>query len=107
MKKISIISLVVFIVGLLSSCKKDDLIISVTGVTHDKTSLVMTIGDADVKLTATINPENATDKTVSWSSNNTEIVTIDQEGNVHALWLKERPLSLLPQRTVAKQLPVL
>ncbi|MCQ2153533.1 MAG: Ig-like domain-containing protein, partial [Bacteroidales bacterium] len=58
---------------------------AVSGVTLDKTTLEMTIGDPDVKLTATVVPENATDKTVSWSSDKPEFATVDQEGNVHAV----------------------
>ena len=86
MKKIlSIISLAVLTIGLLGSCEKDDPKVSVTGVTLDKTTLTITVGDADVKLTATVAPDNATDKTVSWSSDNAEFATVDNQGNVHAV----------------------
>ena len=37
------------------------------------------------QLTATVLPENAADKSVFWSSNNTGIATVDDEGNVKAL----------------------
>ena len=37
------------------------------------------------QLTATIQPENTTDKTVTWSSNNTSVATVDQNGLVTAL----------------------
>ena len=43
----------------------------------------MTEGD-EVTLTATINPENATNKNVSWSSSNTSVATVDN-GKVKAL----------------------
>ena len=58
---------------------------SVTDVTLDKPTLEITVGNPDVKLTATIAPENATDKTVSWSSDKTEFATVDNQGNVHAV----------------------
>lgn len=34
------------------------------------------------QITATIQPENATNKTLEWTSSNEEIATVDQEGNV-------------------------
>lgn len=57
--------------------------IPVTGVILDKTSYEMTEGE-EFTLTATINPENATNKNVSWSSNNTNIATVSN-GTVIAL----------------------
>ena len=38
-----------------------------------------------LKLTVYILPENVTDKTTVWSSNNEEVVTVDSDGNVKAL----------------------
>ncbi len=49
--------------------------ISVTGVELDRTSLDMTEGD-EVTLKATVKPEDATDKSVRWSSNNTTVATV-------------------------------
>ncbi|MDR2911792.1 MAG: Ig-like domain-containing protein [Alistipes sp.] len=37
------------------------------------------------KLTATITPENATDKTLTWASSDETIATVDQEGKVTAI----------------------
>jgi uncharacterized repeat protein (TIGR02543 family) len=36
-------------------------------------------------LTATVSPSNATNKTVTWSSNNTKVATVDKNGNVKAV----------------------
>ncbi len=36
-------------------------------------------------LTAKVTPENATDKTITWESSNTNVVTVDNEGNVTAV----------------------
>ena len=41
--------------------------VAVTGVTLDKTSATLTVGGDAVVFTATVSPENATDKTVVWS----------------------------------------
>ena len=55
----------------------------VTGVTLDKTSYEMTKGD-DFTLTATITPDNATNKNVSWKSSNTSVATVSN-GKVTAI----------------------
>lgn len=57
----------------------------ITSISLDKTSLGMVVGGKS-KLTATINPSDTTDnKTVKWSSSNTNVATVDQEGNITAL----------------------
>ncbi len=84
MKKILlIISLAALTIGLLSSCKKD-VPVSVSGVTLEPATLEISV-DNDFKLTATVAPENATNKTVSWSSDKTDVATVDNEGIVHAV----------------------
>ena len=55
----------------------------VTGVTLDKTSATLTEGD-DLTLTATVNPSNATNKTVTWSSCDKTVATVS-DGKVTAL----------------------
>ena len=56
----------------------------VTSVTLDKTSLTLDVGGSDT-LTATVKPDNATDKAVTWSSSNENVATVDQNGNVKAV----------------------
>ena len=58
-------------------------IIPVTGVSLDKTSMTMTVGDTQT-LTASVTPSNATDKSVAWSSSNTSIATVSSSGVVTA-----------------------
>ena len=58
---------------------------AVTSVALDKTTLALTVGDAAVQLTATVAPEDATDKTVTWSSDKTSVATVDATGNVTAV----------------------
>ena len=50
--------------------------VSVTGVSLDKTELSLTVGDTET-LTATITPDNATNKNVTWSSDDTSVATVD------------------------------
>ena len=58
-------------------------IVPVTSVTLDKSSLTMAVGETSV-LTATIKPDNATDKTISWSSSDPSVVKVDN-GKLTAL----------------------
>lgn len=48
----------------------------VTGVSLDKTNATVYVG-RNTTLTATIAPADATDKTISWSSNNESVATVD------------------------------
>lgn len=50
--------------------------VAVTGVTLDQSTLTMEVGD-EVTLTATVAPANATNKTVTWSSDDTDVATVD------------------------------
>ena len=52
----------------------------VTGVSLDKTSLTLEVGDSET-LTATITPDNATEQDVTWSSAPSNIVTITPNEN--------------------------
>lgn len=55
--------------------------IPVTGIELDNTSLSLVAGN-EISLVATVKPDDATDKTVSWTSSNESIVTINAEGKV-------------------------
>ena len=57
--------------------------VPVTAVKLSASSLALTEGDV-ARLTATVEPADATDKTVVWSSDSPEIAEVDQEGNVTA-----------------------
>lgn len=59
--------------------------VAVTEIALDKEALELTAGDVAVALTATVTPENATDKTVTWSSSNEAIATVDEKGMVTAV----------------------
>jgi len=62
---------------------KKSSVVSVESVSLDKTELELEIG-AEEQLTATVLPENATHKTVTWSSNNTPVATV-ADGKVTAV----------------------
>lgn len=61
-----------------------DTTVAVTGVSLSKSSVSLAKGGT-VELTATVAPDNATDKTVSWSSDDTKIATVDENGKVSAV----------------------
>ena len=58
--------------------------ISVTGVSLSKTILTLVEGTSET-LTATMSPENASDKSVSWKSSATDVATVDDSGKVTAV----------------------
>ncbi len=55
--------------------------VAVESVTVNQESLLMNIGTSTT-LTATVSPYNATDKTVKWSSNNSDIATVNEDSGV-------------------------
>jgi uncharacterized protein YjdB len=57
---------------------------SVTGVKLDITSKELTEGES-FTLKATVEPDNATDKSVTWSSSANDVASVDQNGKVTAL----------------------
>ncbi|WCN39674.1 cadherin-like beta sandwich domain-containing protein [Aneurinibacillus uraniidurans] len=56
--------------------------VPVTDVVLDKTALNLTAGGSTARLTATVKPDNATNKEVMWSSDNSNIATVDANGVV-------------------------
>ena len=58
--------------------------VEVTGVTLNKNSLSLTAGQSET-LTATVQPANASNRNVSWSTSNTNVATVTQNGLVTAV----------------------
>ncbi len=59
--------------------------VAVTGVTLNPTTMKLMMGGTSTgQLTATVSPSNATNKTVTWSSSNTSVATVDGNGKVTA-----------------------
>lgn len=57
--------------------------VEVTGISLNKNSLELIIGNSG-SLTANITPSNATNKSVTWSSSNSNIISVDNSGKVTA-----------------------
>ena len=58
--------------------------VAVTSVKLSKSKKSLNIGDT-FTLTATVKPNNATDKSVTWSSSDTSVATVDENGVVTAV----------------------
>ena len=70
--------------GKSSTCtvKVSTKVVAVTSITLDKTSLSLKVGETET-ITATVNPDNATDKSVTWGSSDVSIATVS-DGKVTA-----------------------
>lgn len=64
-----------------------------TGVELNTTNKTMVVNTTD-KLVATVKPDNAKDKTVTWSSNNPNVITVDKNGNIKAVGLGEATITV-------------
>ena len=62
----------------------DPVTIAVTGISVTPATLDLAVGDAPAKLTATVFPAEATDKSVSWKSSDTGVATVSN-GTVTAV----------------------
>lgn len=74
--------------GLMAYCevtveKGSGTTVPVESITLDKTEMSLTVGET-AQLTATVLPENATDKTVTWSSTNDRVASVRDGGLVYA-----------------------
>ena len=57
--------------------------VDITSLELDETELEAVAGSESVKLTATVGPEDATDKTVTWESSDETVARVDKNGNVY------------------------
>ena len=75
-----------FLLFSFSACKKVGTeLVDVVSISIDKTSIQLKVGET-VTLSATVNPSNANDKTVTWYSSDASIATVE-DGKIIALKL--------------------
>ena len=79
----SVITAKTKVLGLVASCEVS-VVARVTGIELNKTLLILDTGDT-AKVNADVVPSVADDRSVVWSSENNEVVSIDGDGNVLAL----------------------
>lgn len=73
------------------------------GLNYD--SLTLQKGETR-KVTATVTPDNAKDKTVKWAIGNSAVATVDQNGNVKAVAAGSTTLSATTSNGISKSIPV-
>lgn len=77
-KALAVLTAIALFGSVFTACKSDDDgddDVSVTGVSLDKTSAKLKVGDT-LTLTAAVEPANATNKNVSWSSSDENVATV-------------------------------
>ncbi len=67
-----------------TTCSVSVLPVSVTGVSLNKTSLSLKVGEK-ATLTATVTPSNASNKKVSWGTSDASVATVDINGKITAV----------------------
>ena len=67
--------------------------VAATGVTISETSLSLVVGNT-TKLSATVNPTDATNSSVSWSSSDKSVATVDSNGNITAVAAGEAKITV-------------
>lgn len=83
MKKKLLPMLLALVCALCFACLAACGMVAVESVTLDETTLTLKIDDVKT-LTATVTPEDATDKAVVWSSSAPAVASVDEEGKVTA-----------------------
>ena len=83
-KALAVLTAIALFGSAFTACKSDDDDdVSVTGVGLDRPNAELVVGGT-LKLTATVAPADATNKTVSWSSNKEDVATVSDDGTVTA-----------------------
>jgi len=61
--------------------------VKVTAITLNKTATTITAGQTETLSVSSVTPDDATDQTVTWSSDNEAVATVDADGKVTAVAL--------------------
>lgn len=66
---------------------QEELAVLVTALTLNKTATTISAGQTETLSVSSVTPDNATDQTVTWSSDNEAVATVDADGKVTAVAL--------------------
>ena len=72
----------IFAIAMFSCDKDKDVAVSSVTVSAPSGNATMTVGGATLALTAAVMPDNATDKTVTWTSGATTVATVGEQSGV-------------------------
>ena len=65
----------------------EELAVPVTAITLNKTATTISAGQTETLSVSSVTPDDATDQTVTWSSDNEAVATVDADGKVTAVAL--------------------
>jgi hypothetical protein len=83
MKKVLLMSAVIVLFGWFTACEEKNNEVELAGITLSKTSTTLKPEQTET-LTATIFPDNATNRNLAWSSSDESVATVNNEGAVTA-----------------------
>ena len=81
---LSVVVLITITISSVLSCQKVPEEIRVSSISLSKSALELTVGE-EFTLEAIVTPDNATNKEVTWTSDNEAVATVSAEGVVKAL----------------------
>ena len=108
---LSVVVLITITISSVLSCQQGPEEIRVSSISLSKSTLELTVGD-QASLDATISPDNATNKKISWSSSKESVATVTPDGIVEAVsagnafimaWSEDRGLSAKCEITVKEK----
>lgn len=83
-KKLVVVLFIMVFIFSLSPSETQAAVKKATSVKISETNLTLSVGEAEI-LTASVLPVSVTNKTLSWSSNDTKIVTVTKKGKIKAI----------------------
>jgi uncharacterized protein YjdB len=73
--------------GVKATSDEEPAAVPVTAITLNKTATTITAGQTETLSVSSVTPDDATDQTVTWSSDNEAVATVDADGKVTAVAL--------------------
>ena len=97
-KNLLIFSFCIVLTGFFLSCSSDDDTVELAGVSLSKTSVILK-PEVTEQLEVTFYPEDATNKSVVWSSSDTSVATVDDTGLITAVGTGDATITVTSTET--------